>query len=388
MKENRKRLVILGSTGSIGRSALEVIRGLGEGYEVVGLAAGSQWEELARQAEEFQPRQVSVADELAAARLRERLTSSPIEILSGEEGPKALVRAEEVDLVLCAMVGACGLPVALEAARSGKQIALANKEALVIAGGLLIELAHANGATILPVDSEHSAIFQALRGGSRPEVRKVVMTASGGPFYDFTAEQLSDVTPQQALEHPTWSMGRKVTIDSATLMNKGLEAIEAKWLFGLEVPQIQVVIHRQSIVHSMVEFCDGSTIAQLGQPDMRVPIQFALTYPDRAPSPVPAADLCEIGTLTFEEPDAERFPALALGFRAAEAGGTMGAVLNAANEVAAESFLSGRIRFIDIAPSVARVMDRHRVAHAPAIEDLMEADRWARQEMHSCLQTS
>jgi len=287
--------------------------------------------------------------------------------------------------VLVAISGAAGLPSTLAALRAGKTVALANKESLVMAGGLVTSLAREMKVPLLPVDSEHSAIFQALAAGKASEVKRVIITASGGPFRDASVEELEAVTPERALEHPTWSMGRKITIDSATMMNKALEIVEARWLFDLEVPQISVVVHPQSIIHSMVVFCDGSIMAQAGKPDMRMPIQYALTYPDRLPGLVTEPDLAGIGTLEFSEPDVRKFPALELGYRAAREGGTLGAVLNAANEVAVEEFLHQRITFPQIAEQVAKVMDMHTVVAGPSLDDIFEADRWAREETRRIL---
>ncbi|MFW6162900.1 MAG: 1-deoxy-D-xylulose-5-phosphate reductoisomerase, partial [Planctomycetota bacterium] len=347
-----KRVAILGSTGSIGTSALDVLRGLGPEVELVSLSAHRRWEQLAEQIEEFAPRRAAIASTEALAPLQDRLNSSRVEVFAGPEAVAGLAADEEVDLALNAIVGASGLKPAFAAVRAGKTLALANKECMVMAGPLLNREAAASGARIIPVDSEHSAIFQALQSGRRHEAAIVWITASGGPFRTLPPKELDAVTPEQALQHPNWDMGPKITIDSATMMNKALEVIEAKWLFGLEVEQIRVVVHPQSIVHSLVEFVDGSTIAQLGLPDMRVPIQYALTYPERRPSAVGAADLVQVGRLDFETPDLDRFPALALGFRAAAVGGTMGSVLNAANEAAVTAFVDGRIRFTDIARAV------------------------------------
>ena len=374
------RVAILGSTGSIGTSALDVMRGLGPDFEVVGLSANTRWELLAEQIAEFGPRRAAIASREVLPQLAERVGGNCVELSAGPEGVAALAADAEADVVLNAIVGASGLAPALAALDAGKTLALANKECMVMAGPLLNRAAAATGAQVVPVDSEHSAIFQSLHSGRAAEVRTVWITASGGPFRTVPLAALDDVTPEQALRHPNWDMGPKITIDSATMMNKALEVIEAKWLFGLEVGQIRVLVHPQSIVHSMVEFVDGSTIAQLGLPDMRVPIQYALTYPERRTSPVAAADLAEVGRLDFEEPDLDRFPALALGFRAAEAGGTMGAVLNAANEVAVAAFIAGRLRFTDVAVAVAAVMDRHEPLADPSLDAIAECDRQARQE--------
>ena len=380
-----KRIAILGSTGSIGRSTLEVVRQLGRDYQIVGLAANRSWQQMAEQVAEFCPQCVAMSDVEAASQLRDQLGATDTEILVGETGCTEIAASDDVDILVAAMVGAAGLPAALEALHRGKVLAIANKEPLVIAGQAISKMAQADGATLLPVDSEHSAIFQAMQAGKRHEVRRVVITASGGPFREKSIEELEGVTPEQALDHPTWQMGDKVTIDSATLMNKALEIIEAKWLFGLNADEIDVVIHPQSIVHSLVEFCDGSTIAQMGVPDMKVPIRYALTYPDRCEADVAPLDLSKVGPLTFDEPDLERFPALRLGFRAAEEGGTLGAVLNAANEVAVNEFLSGNIAFTQIVDVVETTMARHRVVADPSLDEVIAADRWARQEIVECL---
>jgi len=371
-----KRVAVLGSTGSIGRNALSVIAHLG--YRVASLSAGSSVELLARQAVQFDAEAVAVADDTSLNRLKSRLPPG-IRAYGGVPGIETVVSLPEVDIALIAISGASGLPATLAAIRAGKPVALANKESLVMAGSLVMSLVREKGVALLPVDSEHSAIFQCMTAGKPAEVKKVVITASGGPFRDVPLGELESVTSEQALRHPTWSMGRKITIDSATMMNKALEIIEAHWLFGLDVSKIDVVIHPQSIVHSMVVFHDGSVMAQMGQPDMRVPIQLALTWPERQPGLVAEPDFGSIGSLEFIKPDPARFPAIELGYRAAREGGTMGAVLNAANEVAVQAFLAGRISFVDITRHVRRVMDLHRVVANPALGDTLEADRWARQ---------
>ena len=376
-----KRIALLGSTGSIGRNTLEVVRQLGEGHRIVALAANRSWELLAEQVQEFRPALVGMSDPDAAIHLRARLGATEARILAGDQACTEIARSDDVDIVVAAMVGAAGLPATLEALRNSKVLAIANKEPMVIAGHVISELASANGATLLPVDSEHSAIFQAMKAGKRSEVRRVVITASGGPFRDKSRDELRTVTPEQALNHPTWQMGDKITIDSATLMNKALEIIEARWLFGLSVDEIAVVIHPQSVVHSLVEFRDGSVIAQMGLPDMKVPIRYALTYPDRREADVEPLDLSRVGQLTFDEPDVDRFPALRLGFRVAEQGGTMGAVLNAANEVAVSRFLDGGIAFTQIVELVEATLDKHHVVPHPSLDQIMAADRWARQEV-------
>jgi 1-deoxy-D-xylulose-5-phosphate reductoisomerase len=373
-----RRVAILGSTGSIGTQALDVAAHLG--LEVRGLAAGSNWRALKEQIERFRPARAALADPAAGEALSKALNGSPTAVLPGPEGVRAVAAGEDVEVVLCGISGAAALGPALAAAERGKTLALANKEALVMAGPILLEAARASGARIVPVDSEHSAVFQALRAGHRREVRRVILTASGGPFARLSRAELEDVTPEQALRHPTWDMGGKITIDSATMFNKALEIVEAKWLFDLEPSQIEVVLHPQSIVHSLVEFVDGSVVAQMSVPDMRAPIQYAFTFPERAAGTVRPLDLAEVGVLTFERPDREKFPSLELGYRAAEAGGTLGAVLNAANEVAVGLFLERRIRFPQIFDVVRRVMDRHRGVARPSLEDVLQADAWARQE--------
>jgi 1-deoxy-D-xylulose-5-phosphate reductoisomerase len=375
-----KRIAILGSTGSIGLSTLDVARRLGDRCRVVGLAARSRWEALRDQVAEFKPTRVALSDSGAVDRLRKALDGASVRLLSGPEGVVGVATAEDADVVLSAITGYAGLEPGLAALRAGKTLALANKESLVTAGPLMLEAARAGGASILPVDSEHSAIFQALASGKREEVRRVVITASGGPFRTATLREMEEAVPEQALRHPTWNMGPKITIDSATMMNKALEIIEARWLFGLEPEQIEVLVHPQSIVHSLVEFRDGSVIAQLGLPDMRVPIQYALTWPERAEADVRRLDLAKVGSLTFEAPDPERFPAIALGFRAVREGGTSGAVLNAANEVAVEAFLARRLKFTRIAAVVREVMDARPIVPAPTLDDIRAADTWARAE--------
>ncbi len=375
-----KQIALLGSTGSIGRGALDVVQHLSGRLQIASLAARSNWQLLAQQAKKHLPKLVALADETHADKLEAALAGTGIRVAAGTGGLAAAASIPEADIALVAVVGAAGLPLALAALDSGKVLALANKEALVMAGELLTARAAARGLPILPIDSEHSAIHQCLRAGEHGEVERITLTASGGPFRTFSRHDLDRVTPEMALRHPTWSMGAKVTIDSATLTNKALEVLEAHWLFGMRPDRISVVVHPQSIVHSMVEFRDGSTIAQLGVPDMRVPIQYALTYPERVPGLAARLDLPALRSLTFEAPDTDRFPGLLLGWRAAAAGGTAGAVLNAANEVAVELFLARRIRFLDITRTVMKVMDAHQVSHPVSVEDVFEADRWAREK--------
>jgi len=374
-----KHLAILGSTGSIGQSTLAVVAEHPEEFAVVGLAAGKNVDLLAEQIKRFRPALVSVQDEAAAARLRELVDRNPSpEILAGRSGALAVATAPGVELVVSAMVGAVGLEPTLAAIRANLPVALANKETLVAAGPLVMALAKKRGVPLIPVDSEHSAIFQALQGQRRADIRRLWLTASGGPFRSWDAARLEQVTPAQALKHPNWSMGAKITIDSATMMNKALEVIEASVLFGLPVDQIGVYIHPQSIVHSLVEFVDGSVIAQLGVPDMRLPIAYALTYPRRLPLNSPPLDLCAVSRLTFESPDVTRFPGLALGYAAAKTGGTMPAVLNAANEVAVAAFLEGRLKFPDIPRTVARTMAAHEPQTLTDLEQVLAVNQWAR----------
>ncbi len=378
-----KNIVVLGSTGSIGKNTLEVVRNLKDTFQVIGLSSNSRWELLAEQIEEFKPRYVALNDCELVRKLQRRFQGSHLEILTGNNCLQEIVLNCDTDIVVSAVVGAVGLPAAIATIERGKTLALANKEALVMAGHMVMSLAKKD--QILPVDSEHSAIFQSLRSGRSCEVKRVIITASGGPFYDYPADKLPEVKPAQALKHPTWQMGQKITIDSATLMNKALEIIEAKWLFGLTAEKIDVVIHPQSIIHSMVEFCDGSVIAQMGLPDMKVPIQYALTYPERSPLGVQSFDLPTLGSLTFRKPDAEKFPALRLGYQAAREGGTTGATLNAANEVAVQAFLDGQIKFTEIAVYVEKVINHHHFIKNPCLEEILAADAWARQEMKKCL---
>ena len=365
---------------------LEVVASLGPAFRVVSLAAGRKVDLLAKQAAETGARAVAVADEAAARALRAALPKgvSPA-ILTGPDGLTALAAEPGVDIVLSAIVGGAGLPAALAAARTGKRLALANKESLVMAGDLVMAEAARGGAEVIPVDSEHSAIFQALRSGRRSEVRTVFLTASGGPFYRRPDEAQHSVTPAQALDHPTWSMGPKITIDSATLMNKTLEVIEAHHLFGLAADEIRVLIHPESTIHSLVEFVDGSVIAQLGPPNMRTPIQYALTYPERREAPWPRLDLAAMGCLHFEEPDTGRFPALELGFEVVRRGGTLGAVMAGADEVAVGAFLAGQIRFTDMVPLVKQVMQAHTWVAKPDLQTILAADSWAREEAKRCL---
>jgi len=374
-----KALSILGSTGSIGVNALQVVAEHPEEFRVVGLAAGRNAARLADQVRRFRPRVVAVETPEVAAELRARLAGDPRpEILVGPEGAAAVATLPEADLVLSAMVGAVGLAPTYAAIRAGKDVALANKETLVAAGALVMQAVKEQGVNLIPVDSEHSAIFQAMHGHSKEEVRSLWLTASGGPFRTWSAAQLAAATPREALKHPNWAMGAKITIDSATMMNKALEVIEAAVLFGLPVSRIRVFVHPQSIIHSLVEFVDGSVLAQLGWPDMRLPIAYALTYPRRLPLNGAPLDLTQVAQLTFEPPDLERFPALRLGYEAAEAGGTMPAVLNAANEVAVAAFLAGNLSFPGIARVVSATMAAHRPEPLTSLEQVLAVNDWAR----------
>ena len=377
-----KRIAILGSTGSIGKSALNVVKNL-NGFEAWAISGMSQTELLKQQAKEFSPRFVVAADdslnhEITAADFAD---GDSTELLTGREGLIQIASAPEVDIVLAAIVGFAGLESAMAAVKCGKQLALANKETLVVAGHLITSLAQESGTKILPVDSEHSAIFQAMQSGQEKEVSKVILTASGGPFRSAPKESLSSVTVAQALDHPTWEMGQKISIDSATMMNKALEIIEAKWLFGLAPDQIEVVIHPQSLVHSMVTFTDQSTIAQISPPDMRLPIQYAFTWPDRVPGPAPEMDWSQAYQLDFMPPDFDRFPALRLGFEVAEKGGSSGAVVNAANEAAVDAFLKSELSFTDIVTACREVLEHHNFEAHPSFEQLVAADQWAREEI-------
>ncbi|GIW92383.1 MAG: 1-deoxy-D-xylulose 5-phosphate reductoisomerase [Pirellulaceae bacterium] len=376
-----RAVALLGSTGSIGRSTLEVIAASQGRLRAVGLTAHSQLELLEEQARQFKPQWIVATDEPKARRYAWRKLPPGVELHFGLEAVNRLVSEPSVDIVVAALVGSVGLYSTWAALEAGKPVALANKETLVMAGPWVTELAKRRNAPILPVDSEHSAVFQALQAGRRHELRRILLTASGGPFRTWSIAQMSEATVAQTLNHPTWNMGRKITVDSATLMNKALELIEARWLFDLSPDQIEVVIHPQSIVHALVEFIDGSVIAQLSPPDMRLPIQYALSYPERWECPAAKLDFGQLHELTFQAPDFDRFPALALGYEVARRGGTAGAVLNAANEAAVAAFLEGRIKLTDI-PAICRsVLDAHVFDANPTIETLVRLDAWARQEV-------
>ena len=375
-----KNIAVLGSTGSIGRQTLEVISNLGPGYRIVALAAGSNDRLLAEQVKRFRPEMAALSDMEAAGRLAERVRSENCLVEGGPDGQLAAATWPSAGLIVMAQVGFSGFEPLVAALKDGKMIALSNKESLVVGGEILERLGMLDRNRIFPVDSEHSAIWQCLGSPtSTAEVNRIFLTASGGPFFGWKIKKLERVTAEMALKHPNWQMGAKITIDSATLMNKGLEAIEAKWLFDLSLEQIEVVIHRQSIIHSMVEYIDGSIIAQLGRPDMQLPIQYALTYPERKASRTERYN--PFGqTLNFEQPDRENFPCLELAFQAARAGGTMPAVLNGANEIAVEKFLSGSIGFTQIPQVIERVMLRHDIVESPGFEDVIEADSWSRRK--------
>jgi 1-deoxy-D-xylulose-5-phosphate reductoisomerase len=374
-----KKVVLLGSTGSIGTSTVKVAEDLPERISFVGLGAGNNSELLLEQTRKHAPKVISIGDPAKVKELSKALGMGT-EVFSGPEGLLKMATLPEADIVLIAIVGTAGLQPALAAIRAGKDIAVASKEILVMAGEIVMREARAHGVRVLAVDSEHSAIFQCLDGKPPESVRRLWLTASGGPFRQTPKSDFSSITVERALKHPSWVMGRKITIDSATLFNKGLEMIEARWLFDIEMARVSVVVHPQSVVHSMVEFVDGSMIAQLSTPDMCLPIQYALTYPERASSQRVQTNLAKLGSLTFEEPDPERFPSLALARRAGEVGGTLPAVLNASNEIAVEAFVNRRINFTQISETVARTMERHKVVPHPSLEQILEADAWARRE--------
>ncbi len=375
-----KRIIILGSTGSIGTSTLDIVSKFPNEFQVVGLTAATKDVQLEEQIRRFKPAKVALADPAAAAQLQSRCKGLSVEILSGPEGVADVARMPEGELVISAIVGGAGLMPTLAAIRSDKHVALANKEPMVMAGQLMQDEAKKHGVHIFPVDSEHSAIFQSMEGHRREDIRRLILTASGGPLWNMPREQMRDVKPEQALQHPNWKMGAKITIDSATMMNKGLEVVEARWLFDMPAAQIEVLVHRESVIHSMVEYKDGSVIAQLGLPDMRTPISYAMQYPARVPLELPPLDLASIGTLTFFQPDHDRFPCLQLGYDALKIGGTMPAVLNAANEIAVAAYLQEGIGFLDIAEIIRSTMDAHTLRQIHTLEDALEADRWAREK--------
>lgn len=374
-----QRVVILGSTGSIGRSTLDVIAALPQRFRVVGLAAGRNHQRLAEQAKAFAAQAVSILDPASADTLRNALPQE-CQVIAGESAAADLIEAVEADIVVNAIVGVAGLKATLQAVRRVKRVAIANKEPLVVAGPLILAEAKEHGTELTPIDSEHSAVWQAMLGGHKDEVVRVYLTASGGPFRQWTREQMEYATVQQALAHPTWQMGRKITVDSATMVNKALEIVEACRLFNLAPDCVQVLVHPESVIHSIVQFRDGSFLAQMSSPDMRVPISYALTYPERLAGPASILDIYALRQLNFEPPDWQRFPAIDLGYEVVRAGGTAGAVLNAANEVAVEAFLAGRITFGKIVTTLRQVLSRHKVGPADSLEAVFEADRWARAE--------
>src|SRR5215467_9339095 len=383
-----KRLAVVGSTGSIGQNTLRVVEHLSDRFNVFALAANSAVDRLAEQTAAFRPSVVAIAEERRVEDFRRRcleLRISVPEIVTGEQGLRQITSATEVDIVVSAAVGAAGLEPTYSAVAAGKTVALANKEAMVLAGELLRKTASQTGARLIPVDSEHSAIDQCLRTGDHGEVRRLLLTASGGPFRETPREDFPKITPEQALRHPTWQMGKRITIDSATLMNKGLEVIEARWLFNIAPEKIDIMVHPQSVVHSMVEFVDGSVIAQLGTADMRQPIQYALTYPERLPSPVSSLDWTTVPKLDFSLPDPHKFPCVELAYRAIEMGGTAPAVLNAADEIAVDAFLDRKIPFSDIPRMIGDTLEAHGIRAADRLESILEADTWARQHVRAML---
>jgi 1-deoxy-D-xylulose-5-phosphate reductoisomerase len=381
-----KRLAILGSTGSIGVNTLDIVRQFPERFEVISFSAGLNTQLLKQQILQFRPKLVSVFSKELAEDLRKELPTRSVEIIHGVEGLIRVATHPEVDQVVSAIVGAVGLIPTLSAIKTGKSIALANKESLVMAGKIVMEEARQKHVRILPVDSEHSALFQALLGHQKEDVRRLILTASGGPFLNLPIAKLREVTVREALHHPRWEMGKKITIDSASLMNKGLEVIEAHWLFDIPVEKIVVQIHPQSIVHSMVEYVDGSIVAQMGITDMRIPISYALSFPRRLNLDLPPLDFSRSGGLTFASPDPERFPCLELAYRAMRIGETMPAVLNAANEVAVNTFLEGSIKFTEVPLLLQRVMEEHDVKSVHMVEDILKADHWARERSKAILE--
>lgn len=380
-----KKIAVLGSTGSIGLNSLRVIELNPEKYKVVALTAGRNIDLLLQQIEKFKPTAVAILEEDLAEHLRARLGNAGPAVHAGEEGFVRLATMDMVDTVISAMTGAAGLVPTYAAIQAGKDIALANKETMVMAGPLVMDLAKKQGVSIIPIDSEHSAILQSLQGHPREDLSRIILTASGGPFREWTREEMRSATPEQAMRHPNWNMGQKVSIDSATLMNKGLEIIEAKWLFDLDLDQISILIHPQSIVHSMVEYRDGSIIAQMGVPDMITPISYALSFPRHMKTPLPRLKFEEIGALSFEKPDLTRFKCLALALRALKMGESMPAVMNGANEIAVESFLKGRIGFLQIPALIKKTMEAHQTFSMDRIEKVIEADGWARDKARALL---
>lgn len=379
----KKRIAIIGSTGSIGTQALDILSNYPDYFEIKSLAAYQNIDALEEQIMMFSPAKVVVINEDRARELNTRLLPQNIEVRSGKDALIDLVTDNDIDVVLMAVVGIAGLEPTLAALRAGKNIALANKEVMVTGGHIVNRLAKQYGGSVIPVDSEHSAILQAIQGcKDLSEINKIILTASGGPFRGYDYHRLKEVTVENALKHPNWEMGHKITVDSATLMNKGLEVIEAKWLFNLDIDRIKVLIHPQSIIHSMVEFIDGSVMAQMGVPDMRLPILYALTYPNRFKTNLKSLDLLEVGSLTFEEPDNDSFPCLSLAYQAMKTGGTMPVVLNAANEVAVDLFLKRRLAFIDIPIIIEKAMNSHNIIDDPKIEDILAIDQEIRNSIY------
>ena len=374
-----KKVSILGSTGSIGVSTLDVIERNPESFQILALSAGSNVKLFAEQIRKFKPKVVALFDSKKVLLLKEQIADLDVEILFGEKGLVSVATHSEVDVVVSGVVGSAGLLPAIYALRAGKNLALANKETLVIAGELVLKEAEKTNSQIIPIDSEHSAIFQALNGEKKERIKKIILTASGGPFRTYSLDQMENITVKDALNHPNWNMGSKITIDSSTMMNKGLEYIEAKWLFGINT-SVEITVHPQSIIHSMIEFVDTSIIAQLGIPDMRVPIAYALSYPDRFECDLPSLDLATMGNLTFEKPDFERFPCLQLAIDAMNIGKTMPTVLNAANEVAVQAFLDELIPYKDIAELIQMVMQNHSLSPLNELQDVLDSDQWAREE--------
>ncbi|GAB6098861.1 1-deoxy-D-xylulose-5-phosphate reductoisomerase [Halanaerocella petrolearia] len=375
-----KKVSILGATGSIGTQTLEVIDNVDKEISVVAITANNSVDLLAQQADKFDVKYAVIMNQERVDELQNKLSGTSTTVLTGLEGLIEVATLKEIDLVINSVVGAIGVKPTLAAIRAGKDVGLANKETLVTAGSIVTAEAKKQEVQLLPVDSEHNAIFQALQGEESKNIEKIILTASGGPFRESTKQELEKVTIEDALDHPNWDMGGKITIDSATLMNKGLEVIEAKWLFDLTFDEIDVVVHPQSIIHSLVEFSDHSMLAELGLPDMKVPIQYVLTYPDRNPNNLESLNLTQVGNLTFEEPRMDLFPCLKYAYKAGEVGGTMPAVLNAANEIAVGMFLNQQLKFVQIPKLISQVMSNHQVISNPSLDDILKADTWARQE--------
>ena len=381
-----KKIGVMGSTGSIGTQTLEIVRSYPDKLKVVALAAGKNVDLLEKQIREFKPSYAVMWSEEAAEDLKQRVADLDVKIGCGMDGLLEMAVLTEMEILVTAIVGMIGIRPTIEAIKHHKDIALANKETLVTAGHIIMPLAKENNVSILPVDSEHSAIFQSLQGNRRDQVKRILLTASGGPFRGKKRDELANMTVEDALKHPNWSMGRKITIDSSTLVNKGLEVMEAKWLFDVELDDIQVLVHPQSIIHSAVEYQDGAVIAQLGVPDMKLPIQYALFYPDRLPMQGKKLDLFEVGTMTFEKPDMETFEGLQLAFQAAKAGGSMPTVYNAANEMAVSLFLDKKIRFLQITEMIREAMQHHKVIDQPSVEQILETEAYAREQVMSVYQ--